>query len=563
MLENLNIRTKIGLSFGLLMVLTLAVLIVVLIDANNIANINKRIASHLVPTELKLNELNLQVTNAYQAYRYESNTSEALNLIAKTSNDFQELITHVSKASDEIILTEVQSVINSAKDNLDLMTQGMESGNDVTGPYNTCKTQLIKAAEQINLMLNQEIESFDSKNGNAIAIIVGVGIGALILSVILIIYVSKIISAPIVAFTKDIIAVAEGDLSVQVEIRSGDEIGKASSALKLMVSKLRAVIGDVVVVSQNIANSSSEMNASSQVMSEGASEQASSAEEISSSMEEMASNIDQNTSNSKQTESIATEGASNITESNHLVSKTRESMQSVTAKISIIGEISRQTNLLALNAAVEAARAGEHGKGFAVVAAEIRRLAERSQEAAAEIDQVSLLGMEVAQASGDMLSAVVPEINKTAELVKEITAASVEQSSGADQINNAIQQLNKVVQQNAAVAEEMAANSQELSGQADQLKNTISFFRLDNLSKPDVQTITEVDDNDFDDADSELDTLTDLPVYSSLVVEEPKISEDTPTADERKGKNEPTEPKGIDLDLGQERDNLDSDYEKF
>ena len=154
-------------------------------------------------------------------------------------------------------------------------------------------------------------------------------------------------------------------------------------------------------------------------------------------------------------------------------------MKEIASKISIIEEIARQTNLLALNAAIEAARAGEHGKGFAVVASEVRKLAERSQTAAAEINKLSASSVQIAERAGEMLARMVPDIQKNADLVQEITAASNEQSSGAGQINKAIQQLDQVVQQNASASEEMASTSTELLSQAEQLQSTIAFFKLD------------------------------------------------------------------------------------
>jgi methyl-accepting chemotaxis protein len=197
-------------------------------------------------------------------------------------------------------------------------------------------------------------------------------------------------------------------------------------------------------------------------------------------MEEMASSIKQNADNSGQTERIADKSAADATEGGKAVSETVSAMKEIAIKISIIEEISRQTNLLALNAAIEAARAGEHGKGFAVVASEVRKLAERSQAAAGEISTLSTRSVQVAEVAGEKLNKMVPDIQKTAELVQEISASCKEQDTGAEQINLAIQQLDSVIQQNASASEEMASTSEELSGQAELLKDTISFFRIDN-----------------------------------------------------------------------------------
>ncbi|MDQ5985202.1 MAG: hypothetical protein CSYNP_00907 [Syntrophus sp. SKADARSKE-3] len=196
-------------------------------------------------------------------------------------------------------------------------------------------------------------------------------------------------------------------------------------------------------------------------------------------MEQMTSNIMQNADNAQQTEKIAVKSAEDAREGGQAVTETVAAMKEIANKISIIEEIARQTNMLALNAAIEAARAGEHGKGFAVVAAEVRRLAERSQTAAGEINRLSASSVQIAEKAGQMLNQIVPAIQKTADLVQEINAASSEQKNGADQINKAIQQLDQVIQQNAAAAEEMASTSEELTGQAEQLQAAMSFFRTE------------------------------------------------------------------------------------
>jgi methyl-accepting chemotaxis protein len=193
-------------------------------------------------------------------------------------------------------------------------------------------------------------------------------------------------------------------------------------------------------------------------------------------MEEMVSNIKQNADNASQTDKIANKSAKDAAESGKSVLEAVSAMKEIANKISIIEEIARQTNLLALNAAIEAARAGEHGKGFAVVAAEVRKLAERSQKAAAEINQLSATTLRVSEKSGEMLDKLVPDIQRTAELVQEISAASKEQDTGAEQINKALQQLEKVIQQNASASEEMASTTEELTGQSDQLVSALGFF---------------------------------------------------------------------------------------
>jgi methyl-accepting chemotaxis protein len=273
-------------------------------------------------------------------------------------------------------------------------------------------------------------------------------------------------------------AVAEGDLTQSATVTSRDEIGDLLENVNQMVARLRGVVGEVSGAVANVSAGSQELSASSEQLSQGATEQASSAEEASSSMEQMASNIKQNADNAGQTEKIARQSAKDAETSGEAVGRAVQAMQTIAEKITIVQEIARQTDLLALNAAVEAARAGEHGKGFAVVASEVRKLAERSQAAAAEIGTLSSETVKSAQAAGEMLLRLVPDIRRTAELVEEITAACREQDVGADQINQAIQQLDQVTQQNASAAEEMSATSEELAAQAEQLQQAVAYFRV-------------------------------------------------------------------------------------
>ena len=271
--------------------------------------------------------------------------------------------------------------------------------------------------------------------------------------------------------------VADGDLTVQPKpLSDKDTLGLA---LERMVDRLRGVVADAVAASENVSAGSQELSATSEQMSQGATEQASAAEEASASMEQMAANIKQNADNASQTEKIARQSAKDAEVSGDAVNRAVSAMQTIAERITIVQEIARQTDLLALNAAVEAARAGEHGKGFAVVASEVRKLAERSQTAAAEIGAVSSETVKAAQSAGEMLTSLVPDIRKTAELVSEISAACREQDIGAAQINEAIQQLDKVTQQNASASEEMSATSEELAAQAEELQASIAYFRTD------------------------------------------------------------------------------------
>lgn len=274
-------------------------------------------------------------------------------------------------------------------------------------------------------------------------------------------------------------AVAEGDLTRTATATSNDEIKDLVVTINKMVERLRGVVGDVLSAAGNVSAGSQELSSASEQTSQGAAEQAAAAEQASSSMEEMAANIKQNADNAAQTEKISRQSAKDAQSSGEAVLNAVTAMQTIAEKITVVQEIARQTDLLALNAAVEAARAGEHGKGFAVVASEVRKLAERSQTAAAEIGTLSTQTVKAAEIAGKMLEQLVPDIKKTAELVSEITAACREQDIGAGQINEAIQQLDKVTQQNAAASEEMSSTSEELAAQAEELQTSISYFRTD------------------------------------------------------------------------------------
>lgn len=309
--------------------------------------------------------------------------------------------------------------------------------------------------------------------------------------------------------------IAKGNLSVKTNEQGSVGIYKSIS---VMTNKLKAIVSQVIenadvllVGADHISNTSKELNLNSQQISEGASSQAGSIEEVSTSLEQMASNIEQNTSSASQTETISKQTAKAVVNVNNSSKQSLESILNISEKITVINDISFQTNILALNAAVEAARAGERGKGFAVVATEVRKLAENSKKSAEEIETLSSSSVKVTQQSGKQLIELIPEIQKTSEMVMEIANASSEQNIAIKQINGAIQQLNNITQQNASAAEEMAAGSEELSSsavelanRANELKDVVSFFsiELDNYNE-----LIEDENEDDEGFESETDLI--------------------------------------------------------
>ncbi|MEE4209178.1 MAG: methyl-accepting chemotaxis protein, partial [Parvularcula sp.] len=269
---------------------------------------------------------------------------------------------------------------------------------------------------------------------------------------------------------------ASGDLSVDLSPRSeADRLGRA---LDTLVERLRSVIARAANNAERLEVSAKDMSDTADQLASGSTQQAAAAEEASAAVEEMAANIRQSADNAGQTEKIAGQAAQDARASGEAVERAVRAMKTIAEKINIIQEIARQTDLLALNAAVEAARAGPQGRGFAVVASEVRKLAERSQEAATEIHILSGETVKVSGEAGRMLETLVPNIQRTADLVAEISASAREQSIGAEQINQAIRELDNVIQANTASADRSASTSLTLARQAAELTETIDFFDL-------------------------------------------------------------------------------------
>ena len=341
--------------------------------------------------------------------------------------------------------------------------------------------------------INAKVAEEANLEGDKIAaeistLLTGLMIGGFLLSIALGLIVTRVIVRQLGGepdYAADIVRqVAEGDLTVDVQIKAGDT-SSLLAAMKQMTEKLRSVMEDVRSTADSLASASEEISSSAQALSQNASEQAANVEETSASVEEISATVAQNAENAKVTDDIATKSATDANQGGEAVKQTVTAMRQIANKISIIDDIAYQTNLLALNAAIEAARAGEHGKGFAVVAAEVRKLAERSQVAAQEIGSVAGSSVTLAEQAGTLLNDLLPSIRRTADLVQEIASASSEQNAGLEQINTAVSQLSQTTQMTASASEELSSTSEEMSAQAIQLQELVAYFDTgDSGSKP-------------------------------------------------------------------------------
>jgi methyl-accepting chemotaxis protein len=348
--------------------------------------------------------------------------------------------------------------------------------------HSKAEEELIRKMIIMNDNTAKKVSESNTKTaGNATRLLTVVMVIGVVLAVIIGLFLTFSITRPLNMGVQTMSEMAKGNLLVAFDGRAlavGDETGILTRAMKEMTEKLKETITFALEASENVSSGSEQLSSASQGISQGSSEQASSVEEISASIEEMTASIRQNADNANQTEKIAMKSSTDAREGGEAVQKTVSAMKQIAEKISIIQEIARQTNLLSLNASIEAARAGEHGKGFAVVASAVQKLAERSQDAAEEISKLSKTSVDVAEKAGEMLNKLVPDIQKTAELVAEINGASAEQSKGIQQVNTAIQQFNQVVQSNASASEELASTSAELSSQAEELRSRLGFFTV-------------------------------------------------------------------------------------
>jgi len=332
--------------------------------------------------------------------------------------------------------------------------------------------------DDIDSIIDEEHEKNNHMIQQIIFLVIIVDIAVILISIIFSWFLGKRISRPVETLAENVRKVADGDLTVKINVKSIDETGILASALSTMIERLNKTLEKIIMTAQDINHSSTEVAQTSQQVAAGASEQAANAEEISASMEELVSNIQQNTDNSRESNTIVSRAAEDADSGGHAVEEAVELMKTVAEKIRIIEDIARNTNLLALNASIEAARAGEAGKGFAVVASEVGKLAASSQNAAAEITGISSESVKKADNTRELMREMVPAIQKSAEIVSDIMTGSIEQAKGAEQVSSALLQMDEVIQANASASEQIAAMAEELKKNSSDLDTAVNFFKI-------------------------------------------------------------------------------------
>lgn len=424
---------------------------------------------------------NIENNRSYQLILEETLASAAEKFVTaegkKKIKEIQEILPTFLDMNRRIIEAVSREALQEARESVELV-QG--KGRELSDALDIHLTEANELKENLAAEFSQEATHLYQQATRLMIIVIGISvIVGIFLGILITLGLTGQLGGEPAYISKIVKQVSEGDLTVEFVNKGKKKERGVYLAVKEMTEKLREVVAEVSSATENVATGSEEISTASQKLSQGATEQASSAEELSSSMEEMSSTITQNNDNAQQTEKIAFKAAEDAKEGEKAVNEAVSAMKEIASKISIIEEIARQTNLLALNAAIESARAGEQGRGFAVVASEVRKLAERSGKSAAEISELSKHSVKIAEKAEELFGRILPDIEHTAQLVQEISAASNEQNTGAKQINAAIMQLDTVIQQNASAAEELAGTSEELASQAEQLKDTISFFKLD------------------------------------------------------------------------------------
>jgi methyl-accepting chemotaxis protein len=503
MFKNLKLGMKLAIGFGLVVVLLIVIAVVGILrvselDANIEGMVNDKYPKTVITNSIidVVNEDARSLRNVIIAPDKEEMLLQKARIDdnRKKVGDFYETLqkTILSDKGKEVLKTTQEAraeYVKTRDKTLELAVNGQKVEatamlfgelRKVQVPYFTKLNKLIELQSELMTTAGKDAELLANSTRTLImtllivAVIIAVG-GAWI--------VTRSITRPIGIAVKAAEAMAEGDMTMNIEVDSKDETGMLLLAMQTMVGRLSQIIAEVRSAADNLTSASGQVSATSQSLSQGSSEQAASVEETSASMEQMSASVSQNTENAKLTDSMAQKASKEAVEGGAAVKQTVAAMKQIAGKIIIIDDIAYQTNMLALNAAIEAARAGEHGKGFAVVADEVRKLAKRSLIASQEIGELATGSVQMAERAGTLLDEIVPSIQKTSDLVQEIAAGSSEQSSGIGQINGAMSQLSQTTQHNASASEQLAATAEEMNGQAEQLQQTMAFFKVAGMNQ--------------------------------------------------------------------------------
>jgi len=496
LLKNMKIGMRLGLGFGVILVIMLITLVITTFSLTTVHENIMRVDDESLPYERLANNMAYQTLQVLQLLLYSSTTQqpqgfqqaeEIVENFMLNIETFKELYADREDTESLDTVNALESAFQQYYEQGQEMafvyfTEGVEEGNELVADFEQAAQVLTTSMKTLQ---EQEIGKTRVSVDNIVAstdrvkvVMFGMIGLAIALSGLIALYLTRTITGSIKRVLHGFQQIAGGDLTVQLDVRGRDEMGKLARGFNLFLEQLQSVLGNVQQVAGNVASGSQRVSVSAANMSQRAIGQAAAAEEASSSMEQMAANINQNAENALHTEKIAMQAAEDAQQGGTAVAETVNAMQKIAQKISIVEDIATQTRTLSLNATIEAARAQEHGRGFAVVAAEVRTLAERTQTAALEINQLASSSVTVAERAGELLTRLVPDIQKTALFVQEISAASREQSSGVNQINRAIQQLDQATQQNSVTSEKMTLTAEDLAHQAEQLQSAIAFFTV-------------------------------------------------------------------------------------
>ncbi len=395
----------------------------------------------------------------------------------KTYNVANTFVKQISIAENKKFGQQILNGLKIYKNNFEIYYNLMQQQKQQEKTMVATARDIIKAAQtnakEQNELMNSVIRSRK-------AMLFTISIIAILMGLFYALFISTRMNQALMKAVRFAQTIAQGNLSLKTTNHTrGDEIGDLSKALAGMEEDLKRIVSNIIEGADNNVSASQQISATSQSLSQGANESAASIEEVSSTMEQITANISQNTQNAQETNKIAEVTLNKVSRVKETSVVASDLARNIEEKIGVINDIAFQTNLLALNAAVEAARAGEHGKGFAVVATEVRKLAEHSKQAANEIVNMIKQNVEISTEAEELVTESLTNMERTSQLVQEITQASIEQNDGVNQINSAIHQLNLVTQQNAAASEELATSSEEMTSQAEQFKDVIGFFKIE------------------------------------------------------------------------------------